>query len=59
MNEYKKKFANIPYLNSSLFEPNELEHKTIRISNLEDEHTLPVLNTTVLKDKTGKRYPEN
>jgi len=51
----KKKFANIPYLNSSLFEPNELEHKTIRISNLEDEHALPVINATVLKDKAGKR----
>ncbi|MGC9331202.1 MAG: DUF7149 domain-containing protein [Bacteroidales bacterium] len=51
----KRQFGNIPYLNSSLFEPNELEHKTIRISNLEDEFDLPVLPATVLKDKTGKR----
>ncbi|SHJ98068.1 type II restriction m6 adenine DNA methyltransferase, Alw26I/Eco31I/Esp3I family [Tangfeifania diversioriginum] len=51
----REKYASIPYLNSSLFEPNELEHKTARISNLEDEYTLPLLNTTVLKDRTGKR----
>ncbi|MDZ7740294.1 MAG: DNA methyltransferase [Bacteroidota bacterium] len=51
----KQKFENIPYLNSSLFEPNDLEHKTVRISNLEDEYAIPLLNTTVLKDETGKR----
>jgi hypothetical protein len=50
-----ERFRNIPYLNSSLFEPNELEHNTIRISNLEDEYNLPILNNTVLKEKTGKR----
>ena len=51
----KKKFGKIPYLNSSLFEPNELEHKTVRVSNLEDEYSLPILSSTVLKEKTGKR----
>jgi len=51
----KQRFGNIPYLNSSLFEPNDLEHKTIRISNLEDEYKLPVPGATVLKDNTGKR----
>jgi len=51
----KEKFGNIPYLNSSLFEPNDLEHKTIRISNLDDHFKLPVLSNTVLKDKTGKK----
>jgi hypothetical protein len=51
----KQKFGNIPYLNSSLFEPSSLEHKTIRISNLEDEYLLPVLNNSVLTDRTGKR----
>jgi adenine-specific DNA-methyltransferase len=51
----KKRFGNIPYLNSSLFEPNALEHKTIRISNLEDEYNLPIISSTVLKDKTGKK----
>ncbi|HYX06078.1 MAG TPA: Eco57I restriction-modification methylase domain-containing protein, partial [Bacteroidales bacterium] len=51
----KNKFGKIPYLNSSLFEPAELEHKTVRVSNLEDEYSLPVLSSTVLKEKTGKR----
>jgi len=51
----KQRFGNIPYLNSSLFEPNGLEHKTIRISNLEDEYTLPVLPASVLTDRTGKK----
>ena len=51
----KNKFRNIPYLNSSLFEPNELEHKTIRISNLEDDYTIPILSKTVFKDTTGKK----
>jgi hypothetical protein len=51
----KQKFGNVPYLNSSLFEPNELEHKTIRISNLDDHFKLSVLSNTVLKEKTGKK----
>ncbi|HUU99518.1 MAG TPA: DNA methyltransferase, partial [Bacteroidales bacterium] len=51
----KEKFGNIPYLNSSLFEPNDLEHRTIRISNLDDHFKLPVLSNSVLKDKTGKK----
>jgi adenine-specific DNA-methyltransferase len=51
----KEKFGNIPYLNSSLFEPADLEHKTIRISNLDDHFKLPLLSNTVLKDKTGKK----
>ena len=52
----KLKFRNIPFLNSSLFETSDLEHKTIRISNLDDHNKLTVLNTTVLKDKTGKKF---
>ena len=51
----KENFAHIPYLNSSLFESNELEHKTIRISNLEDEYDIPILGNTVLKDQKGKK----
>jgi len=51
----KQKFSNIPFLNSSLFEPNDLEHRTIRISNLDDHFKLHVLSNTVLKDKTGKK----
>jgi len=56
--DIKQKYANIPYLNSSLFEPSDLEHKTIRISNLDDNALLPVLNNTVLKDKTGKKITD-
>ena len=51
----KQKFGNVPYLNSSLFEPSDLEHKTIRINSLEDHSKHPVLTGTVLKDKTGKK----
>ena len=51
----KQKFTNIPYLNSSLFEPGDLEHKTIRINSLDNHSNLLVLPGTVLKDKTGKK----
>ncbi|BAZ84101.1 DUF7149 domain-containing protein [Dolichospermum compactum] len=50
--------ANIPYLNSSLFEVSEIEHKTIVISNLINDEKLSIFNKTVLKDngntRTGK-----
>ena len=48
-------YTNIPYLNSSLFEPTELEHNALLISNLPDDKTIPILSTTVLKDAQGKR----
>ena len=51
----KQKFNKIPYLNSSLFEPGDIEHKTIRINSLDDHSKLSVISGTVLKDKTGKR----
>jgi hypothetical protein len=47
-------FAKVPYLNSSLFEPTELEHQTIFISNLKDDKSIPLHRQTVLKDKQGK-----
>lgn len=50
----KKLFANVPYLNSSLFEPTELEHSCLFISQIKDTK-LPLISTTVLKDNTGKR----
>lgn len=53
--DVKEEFAKVPYLNSSLFEPNELEHSTILISNLRDEKPLPILSSTVLKDENGKK----
>jgi adenine-specific DNA-methyltransferase len=47
-----KIFANVPYLNSSLFELTDIEHSTIVISNLRDEK-LPIFTSTVLKDHKG------
>ena len=47
-----KIFANVPYLNSSLFELTDIEHSTIVISNLRDEK-LPILASSVLKDHKG------
>ena len=48
-------FGKVPYLNSSLFEPTELEHQTIFISGLEDFITLPFISSTVIKDNSGKK----
>jgi hypothetical protein len=50
-----KKFGNIPYLNSSLFERSELENHTIRINSLKDRLELPVYKSTVIKDNGGSR----
>jgi adenine-specific DNA-methyltransferase len=47
-------FANIPYLNSSLFDQTDLEHNTLFISNLKDRK-LPIFAATVLKDSNGKK----
>lgn len=53
--DVKKIFANVPYLNSSLFEPTEIEQDTIFISNLRDDKTIPIISKTVLKDQNGKK----
>lgn len=53
--DVRKAFEKVPYLNSSLFEPTELEHTTLMMSNLRDDKTIPLLGTTVLKDGQGKR----
>ena len=47
-------FAHVPYLNSSLFEPTEIEQKTIVMSNLGDE-CMPIFGATVLKDRNGNK----
>ena len=47
-------FANVPYLNSSLFEKTDVEREIIDISNLSAE-SLPIFSSSVLKDITGKR----
>lgn len=53
--DVKKAFEQVPYLNSSLFEPSNLEHNTLFISNLKDEKTIPILSSTVLKNEQGKK----
>ncbi len=53
--DVKKAFEKVPYLNSSLFEPTELEHQTLFISNLRDDREIPILSNTVLKNEQGKK----
>ena len=57
--DVKPLFAKVPYLNSSLFEPTEIEHTTLFISNLRNDKTLPIYSQTVLKDSTGKKRTGN
>jgi len=52
--EVKKLFANVPYLNSSLFEPTEIEHACLFISQLKDGR-LPLLSSTVIKNNNGQK----
>ncbi len=47
-------YTQVPYLNSSLFEPTDLEQSTIVISNLRSEN-LEIFAGTVLKDSQGKK----
>ena len=53
----KKLFAKIPYLNSSLFDPQSeaLEKSCFAISSLNYNRTLTIDTKTVLKDRAGKR----
>jgi adenine-specific DNA-methyltransferase len=53
--DFKILFEKVPYLNSSLFEPTEIEHSTLFISNLRDDVELPVLTKTSLRDQFGKK----
>jgi len=52
--EVKRIFSNVPYLNSSLFEPTDLEHSCLFISQLKDGK-LPIIASTVLKDNNGNK----
>ena len=52
--EVIKLFANVPYLNSSLFEPTEIEQTCLFISQLKDGR-LPLLASTVIKDNNGNK----
>lgn len=53
--KYAEKFKYIPYLNSSLFERNELETETFEISALNNDE-MEVHSSTVLKDSNGKKF---
>ncbi len=53
--EVHARYGAIPYLNSSLFEPGELERKAVHISSLKERKELPLHAATVLKGSNGKR----
>lgn len=57
--DVKKEFEKIPYLNSSLFEPTDIEQVTLVISNLRDNKTIPIFSQTVLKNQQGKKRTGN
>jgi hypothetical protein len=46
----QQKFAQVPYLNSSLFERTELERRTMDIGALDNRLELPIARGTILKD---------
>ena len=46
--DVRKAFEKVPYLNSSLFEPTELEHTTLMMSNLRDDKKIPAVSYTHL-----------
>lgn len=48
-------FAHVPYLNSSLFEPTNLEQACFPITQLNNNATLPIYSQSVLKDQQGKK----
>jgi len=45
--DLQNRYPNVPYLNSSLFEPTELEETTIKIDSLDDDYELPYFSATV------------
>ncbi len=51
----REKFAKVPYLNSSLFEPTDSEQKNLVVNNLDNNKTIPLYATTVLKNQHGKK----
>ena len=57
--DVKKAFEKTPYLNSSLFEPTDIEQVTLFISNLKDDKTIPIFSQTVLIDQQGKKRTGN
>jgi len=52
-----ERYPDIPYLNSSLFEPSDLEKQVAFISALKDNLTLPLMDGTVLSNEEDKELP--
>lgn len=52
--KFKDKYKYIPYLNSSLFEKNDLESDTFDISALNDE-SIEIYKGTILKEPNGRK----
>lgn len=50
-----KKFGKIPYLNSSLFEPAEIEQHFVFVNSLKARLEMAVYAHTILKEPNGKR----
>ena len=57
--DVKEAFKKVPYLNSSLFEPTDIEQVTLFISNLKDNKSIPIITSTVLKDQKGRKRVGN
>jgi type II restriction/modification system DNA methylase subunit YeeA len=54
----RKRFAHVPYLNSSLFDMTNTEMSYFPIANLQ-ETELPIFSGTVLKDRIGNKMKGN
>ncbi len=55
LDDVKKKYSFIPYLNSSLFEESDEEKKLIFISQLDSTSKIKFFEKTILKDSNGKK----
>lgn len=53
--QLKTQFEKVPYLNSSLFEPIEIEKQTISIGALSDNNSIKIFTSTILIDENGQR----
>ena len=56
---FAKNFSKIPYLNSSLFEPTEMEKDVMFIGNLNQNFPLPYFKNSVLKSDVQQDIPHN
>ena len=56
---FANKFSKIPYLNSSLFEPTEMERDVMFIGNLNQNFLLPLYKNSVLKSDVQQDRPYN